>query len=93
MSTHLLFNSQETSTLIENFQNQNYHQYSYAIIRKVLETKSYHEHEGIVVNGLMEVMSNVLDRFKHVEADEDGILQLSDGLYNLLLRVECVEAA
>lgn len=93
MSTHLLFNSQETSALIENFQNQNFHQYSYTIIRKVLETKSYHEHEGIVVNGLMEVMGNVLDRFKHVEADEDGILQLSDGLYNLLLRVECVEAA
>ncbi|UOQ66136.1 hypothetical protein [Hymenobacter volaticus] len=92
MSAHLLFNSQETSSLVENFQSQNYHQYSCTIIRKVLETKSYHEHESLVVNGLMEVMSNVLDKFKHVEADEDGILQLSDGLYNLLLRVECVEA-
>ena len=93
MSTHLLFNPQEASSLVENFQNRNYYQYSCTIIRKVLEIKSYHEHEALVVNGLMEVMSTALDKFKHVEADEDGILQLSDGLYNLLLRVECVEAA
>ncbi|WP_375438188.1 hypothetical protein [uncultured Hymenobacter sp.] len=92
MSTHLLFNPQEASSLVENFQNRNYHQYSCTIIRKVLETKSYHEHEARVVNSLMEAMSNVLDKFKHVEADEDGIFQLSDGLYNLLLEVECVEA-
>ncbi len=93
MSTHLLFNQQESSALIENFQNQNYHQYSCTIIRKVLETKSYHEHEALVVNALMEVMSNVLDKCKQVQADKEAIIKLSDGLYHLLLRVECVEAA
>ncbi|HEX8426248.1 hypothetical protein [Hymenobacter sp.] len=92
MSTHLLFNQQESSTLVENFQNENYHQYSCTIIRKVLETKSYHEHEPLVVNALMEVMSNVLSKFKQAESDRDSILQLSNALYNLLLQVECVEA-
>jgi hypothetical protein len=77
---------------VENFQAQNYHQFSCTIIRKVLETKAYDKHEPLVVNALMEVMGNVLEQFKQFEADQAGILQLSNGLYNLLLQVECVEA-
>jgi 20S proteasome alpha/beta subunit len=91
MTTDLLFDQRESSTLVENFQNQNYHQFSCTIIRKVLETKKYHDNEPLIVNALMEVMSNVLERFKQAEADDESIMQLSSALYNLLLQVECVE--
>ncbi|WP_324674315.1 hypothetical protein [Hymenobacter sp. GOD-10R] len=92
MTASLLFNEHESSTLVEQFQNQDYHQFSYTIIRKTLEAKNYNEHEPLVVNALMEVMNNVLDNFKQLEADKDAILNLSVGLYKLLLQVECVEA-
>ena len=88
----MLFNPKESSSLVEQFHLQNYHQFSCTIIRKVLETKTFHSHEPLVVDALMGVMSNVLDQFKHVEADDESILHLSQGLYNLLLQVECVEA-
>ena len=91
MTTNLLFDQRETSALVENFQQRNYHQYSCAIIRKVLEAKSFSTHEPLIVHALMEVTGNVLDRYQLVEADEEAILQLSAGLYDLLLRVECVE--
>ena len=91
MTAELLFDQRESSTLIENFQSQNYHQFSCTIIRKVLETKKYHKQEALIVNALMEVMSNVLEQFKQAEADDKSILQLSCALYNLLLQVECVE--
>ncbi|WP_022825012.1 hypothetical protein [Hymenobacter norwichensis] len=86
------FNQQESSALLVNFQQQNYHQFSYGIIRKVLEAKHYHSNESLVVNALMEVMGNVLDQFKVADADPEFVQQLSAGLYNLLLQVECVEA-
>ena len=92
MTASPLFDERESSTLVEQFQNQDFHQFSYTIIRKTLEAKKFDRHEPLIVNALMEVMNNVLDNFKEFEADRDSILQLSGGLYNLLLRVECVEA-
>ena len=86
------FSQQESSALLANFQQQNYHQFSYGIIRKVLESKQYHNNEPLVVNALMEVMGNVLDQFKVADANPEFVHQLSAGLYNLLLKVECVEA-
>jgi len=92
MTTALPFNQFESATLIENYQRENYYQFSYAIIRKVLEVKNYNENEPLVVNALMEVTGNVLGNLSPAEADKEFILQLSTGLYNLLLQVECVEA-
>lgn len=92
MGTSLLFDPRESSTLVENFQQKNYHQFSCTIIRKVLEAKTFPAHEPLIVNALMEVTSNVLDRFDLEEADQESILLLSTGLYNLLLQVECIEA-
>jgi len=92
MTSTVLFDEQEASTLVKQFQNQDFHQYSYSIIRKTLEAKQYDKHEPLIVNALMEIMNNVLDNFKEYEADRESILQLSNGLYNLLMRVECVEA-
>ncbi|OUJ76112.1 hypothetical protein [Hymenobacter crusticola] len=92
MTPSLFFNERESSTLVEQYQNQDYHQFSYTIIRKTLETKNYDKHEPLIVNTLMEIMNNVLDNFKQLEADPEAILKLSDGLYKLLLQVECVEA-
>ena len=92
MTTNTLFNEREASALVQHFQNQDFHQYSYSIIHKTLKAKNYDKHESLVVNALMVMMNNVLEDFKNLEADSSSILLLSEGLYNLLLQVECVEA-
>lgn len=92
MTPSLLFDERESSTLVTQFNNQDYHQFSCTIIRKTLDSKKFSKNEPLIVNALMEIMNNVLDQFKQVEADPDSILKLSSGLYNLLLQVECVEA-
>lgn len=83
-----MFTPEEAAILVEQYRNSNYNQYSYLIIQKVLETKQYPVDEQVVVQVLMERMSSILQQFDCTVAEEAAILQLSNGLYSLLLRVE-----